>query len=184
MSDAIEQPRRGDWMQTFTGRAFWPVDPRADELDIEDIAHALSMMCRYAGHCLRFYSVAEHSVLMARAVPRQDALWALLHDATEAYVVDVPRPLKPYLPGYKQAEAAVLAAVAVRFGLRLPMPEAVKDADNRILHDESQQNMAAPPRPWTLPDAPPLGVELQFWPPERAEAEFLATFHSLTGGGR
>lgn len=170
--------RKGDWMQTFTGRAFWPMDPRPDEIEIEDIAHALSMMCRYAGHCLRFYSVAEHSVLLARAVPRDVALWALLHDAAEAYIVDVPRPLKPFLPGYKHAEAQVESAIAERFGLALPMPPSVKEADNRILHDESAQNMAAPPQPWNLPGEP-LGVRLQFWSPARARAEFMSEFRAL-----
>ena len=73
--------RKGNWMQTFTGRQFWPADPRADEIDIRDIAHALSMQCRYAGHCTQFYSVAEHCVLLANAIPEQK-LWALLHDAS------------------------------------------------------------------------------------------------------
>ena len=66
--------RKGDWMQTYTGRQFWPIDPRANEVHIEDIAHALSMMCRYNGHCRTFYSVAEHSVLVSQHVPPEHAL--------------------------------------------------------------------------------------------------------------
>src|SRR5438128_12538670 len=84
---------RGDWMQTYTGRAFYPLDPRLDDICIEDIAHALSMLCRYGGQCQEFYSVAEHSVLMSYAVNPQHALWALLHDATESYMGDLIRPL-------------------------------------------------------------------------------------------
>lgn len=171
--------RQGDWMQTFTGRQFWPVDPRADEVCIEDIAHALSMMCRYSGHCLRFYSVAEHSVLLARAASPENALWALLHDAAEAYVVDVPRPLKPFLPGYREAEAKVMEAVCDRFGLGLAMPAEVKALDNGILGDEQRQNMSAPPAPW-YHIGEPIGAVLHFWTPEQAEAEFLAEFHRLS----
>src|SRR5690606_29748913 len=97
--------RKGDWMQTFTGRRFWPLDPRPDEICIEDIAHALSMQCRYAGHCLSFYSVAEHSVLLSQHVAEPFRRWALLHDASEAYLVDVPRPIKGDLSNYRAVEA-------------------------------------------------------------------------------
>ena len=86
--------RKGDWIQTFTGRAFYVLDPRPEDVDIEDIAHALSMQCRFAGHCREFYSVAQHSVTASWLVPPEDALWGLLHDAAEAYVVDLPRPIK------------------------------------------------------------------------------------------
>lgn len=173
--------RAGDWMQTFTGRQFWPMDPRPDEVEIADIAHALSLQCRYAGHCRHFYSVAEHCVLMARAVPEPLRLWALLHDASEAYLVDVPRPIKPYLPGYKVTEAAVMLAICARFGLPPEMPGAVHAADNAILHDELAQAMAAPPVPWNLPGVP-LGVTLRFWTPVEAEFWFLTEFDHLTGG--
>lgn len=103
--------RSGDWIQTATGGQFWPMDPQPDEIDINDIAHALAMLCRFGGHCLRFYSVAEHSVLLSHAVPPEHALWALLHDATEGYLVDMPRPIKAFLPGYKEAEAGIVRAV-------------------------------------------------------------------------
>lgn len=178
----LSDHRLGDWMQTATGRQFWPLDPRPDEIDIVDIAHALSMMCRYGGHCIRFYSVAEHCVLMARAVSPENALWALLHDASEAYVVDVPRPLKASLPNYKNLEGYVMNAVCVRFGISHLMPAEVKSADNRILLDESAQNMGATPAPWGI-DGEPLGVVLQFWSPEQAKAEFLKEFAALKSAG-
>ena len=76
--------RIGDWIQTYTGRQFWPLDPRVDEIHIEDIAHSLSMRCCYGGHLTDFYSVAEHSVLVSLHVPQEFALWGLLHDAAEA----------------------------------------------------------------------------------------------------
>lgn len=171
---------RGDWIQTAAGHQFWPIDPRASEIVIEDVAHALSLLCRFGGHCLRFYSVAEHSVLMARAVSPENRAWALLHDATEAYLVDVPRPLKPFLVGYREAEDKIARAVCERFGLPLDMPAEVKAADTRILTDERQQNMAPAPKPWST-DTEPLGVTLQFWSPEQAKREFLAELSALFG---
>lgn len=174
------QRRAGDFMQTATGRKFWPMDPRAEEVFVEDIAHALSLQCRYAGHCLRFYSVAEHSVLIARHLRWEGvdvALWALLHDASEAYLVDVPRPVKPYLDGYKAAEAKVMAAVCDRFGLPNEMPAMVHDADNRIIADELVNLV---PMDWHVRYAgQELCVELRYWSPEKAREEFMATFDAL-----
>lgn len=168
---------RGDWIQTAMGRQFWPMDPRPDEVFLDDIAHALSMLCRFGGHCLRFYSVAEHSVLMARAAAPAVKRWALLHDASEAYLVDVPRPLKPFLIGYDKAEAKIMTAVAFRFNLHLGLPAQVKALDRAILMDEQLQNMAPAPVPWST-DVEPLGIELQYWSPDRARAEFLAAFEA------
>lgn len=178
----MSEMRQGDWMQTFSGKQFWPVDPRPEEIHIEDIAHALSMQCRFAGHCLRFYSVAEHSYLLSHAVCPDNALWALLHDASEAYLVDVPRPLKPHLPGYREAEDAVMAAVCARFGLSPGMPREVKIADGRILADEARQNMADPPVAWSDTGAP-LRIELPLWEPHIAKRMFLARFKQLTAPG-
>ena len=171
--------RRGDWMQTYPAGQFWPLDPRADEVHIEAIAHSLAMQCRYGGHCLRFYSVAEHCVLLSRRVESRHALWALLHDASEAYLVDVPRPVKGGLDGYRIIETAVMAAVVQRFKL-LPfqIPIAVHEADMRITTDEHHQNMA-PGLVWGSDQLEPLGVELQFWAPEEAEQRFLDRFSEL-----
>jgi hypothetical protein len=170
--------RQGDWIQTYTGRQFWPLDPRPDEIHIDDIAHALSLQCRYAGHCRRFYSVAEHSVLLARYVSPKNALWALLHDASEAYLVDVPRPIKPALTGYKAIENEVMAAVADRFGLSSSMPAEVHDADMRICVDEKAQNMT-PGLMWGIDGLKPIGAKLQFWSPEQAESAFVKTYCDL-----
>lgn len=181
--------RFGDWMQTASGKMFWPLDPRADEVDIHDIAHALANLCRYGGHCRRFYSVAEHSVLMARAVDAPWKLWALLHDAAEAYVVDVPRPLKRFLVGYRETEDRVLRCIVDKFGLRYNdtvlgtiIPDNIGIVDNRILLDEKAQNMVAGPAWGSLDGYEPLGVTLQFWTPEQAEGHFLDLFAELTVG--
>jgi hypothetical protein len=89
--------RKGSWQQTFTGRQFWPCDPRPEDVCLEDIAHHLALMCRFGGACRVFYSVAEHSVRVAELVwdrtngDREAALAGLLHDASEAYLVDIPK---------------------------------------------------------------------------------------------
>lgn len=172
--------RQGDWMQTSDGGQFWPLDPKPSEIRIEVIAHALAMQCRYAGHCIRFYSVAEHCVHMARAVSKPNKLWALLHDASEAYLTDVIRPLKPHLPGYYEAEKRVMDAVIDRFGLASVMPSEVKNADNRILVDERTQNMVQTPHEWVSDGLEPLGVDLMFWPPDAAKMKFLSCFRTIT----
>lgn len=169
---------RGSWTQTFTGRQFFPLNPRPEDIDPVDIAHALSNLCRYNGHVRRFYSVAEHCVLMSRTVPAEDALWALLHDATEAYVGDMVRPLKKHMPDYCAAEERVALAISERFGIPEQMPESVRDADNRIILDERAALLGDPPADWGIPGEP-LGVDIQEWRPERAEREYLARLTSL-----
>lgn len=173
--------RHGDFMQTYTGRKFFPMDPKPNEVCIRDIAHSLSLQCRYAGHCRRFYSVAEHSVHVARwlvGVAPEAALWGLLHDASEAYLIDVPRPVKPFLTGYKAAEEKVMAAVCARFGLPIAMTAAVHEADERIIADELVNLV---PMDWHARHDDPLGVTLRYWSPAEAEEEFLETFKALTG---
>lgn len=177
-------PRVGDWMQTYTARQFWPLDPRADEVFIEDIAHSLAMQCRYAGHSLKFYSVAEHSVLLCQWVldnggSQDEALWGLLHDASEAYLVDVPRPLKRHLRDYKAAEDRVMASVVERFGLSAKMPDIVHEADSRIIADElcNMRRMD-----WHAKHDDWLGVTLKFWSPEAAEKHFMWMFGDLAEG--
>jgi uncharacterized protein len=172
-------PRKGDWMQTFTGLAFWPVDPRPEEIRLEDIAAAISKLCRYGGHCRRFYSVAEHSVLVASQAPDHLKLAALMHDASEAYVIDVPRPLKAFLPGYKEIEERVEQAIATRFNLPWPLSDEIKQLDERIIEDERMQAMSEPPRFWGHREA--LGVTLKFWSPRAAACEFMSAFYRYGG---
>lgn len=170
--------RQGDWMQTASGRQFWPIDPRPQDIYIEDIAHALGMMCRYNGHCIKFYSVAEHSVHISRALPPEFALYGLLHDAPEAYIADIVRPAKRFIDGYVAVENRLMMAIAQRFNLPLTMPPEVKRADNAILADEAAQVMGPAPCSWNLAE-PPLGVEIAFWCPRRATLEFMARFREL-----
>ncbi len=173
--------RFGDWMQTFTRRAFWPLDPHVDDVDPVDIAHALSMLCRYGGHVEAFYSVAEHSVLMSTKVPAKDALWALLHDAPEAYLGDMIRPLKLAMTEYQVVESRLMGVICDRFGLQPGFPAAVKEADTRILRDERDALQGTPVMPWTvLEDVPALGVPIAGWDPAYAKQRFLDRFTELT----
>lgn len=181
LSAVVYPHKRGDFMQTFTARAFWPLDPNPADIEIRDIAHSLAMQCRYAGHCRRFYSVAEHSVLLADwmlGVAPEHALWALLHDASEAYMVDVPRPLKHSMPDYLAAERQVMRAVCRRFQLPDAMPVLVHEADQDIIADElvNMEHM-----PWHDKHDNPLGVKLRYWGPSIAETEFLNMYDTLIG---
>lgn len=176
-------PRRGPWIMTASGRPFWPADPRPEDISVLDLAHHLSLECRYAGACGWHYSVAQHSVLVSRLVPAEAALWGLLHDAAEAYIKDIPRPLKDLFGvTYRMLEAGILAAVASQFNLALPIPAAVHEADNRLLMTERAVLLPAGvdlPGPWGA-DAPPYpGVQIERWTPPRAEEEFLSRFWEL-----
>lgn len=169
-----------NWLQTYTGKQFWIDDPDPDSICIADIAHALAMQCRYNGHCLHFYSVAEHSVWVSRHVPEEFRLKALLHDASEAYLSDIVRPVKPQIKGYVEIEERLQNAIYEKFGLPPGMPPEVKAADNSILVDEKRQLMAPEPAPWHIPYEP-LGVEIMGLSPTHAEIFFLTEFQNITG---
>lgn len=171
---------RGDWMQLHSGGRFYPLDPRPEDINPEDIAHALSLLCRYGGHIDRFYSVAEHCVLMSKAVSRENALHALLHDATEAYVVDVPRPLKRYLPEYQRIEDDVWSAISQRFNVSKRVPTEVHDADVSILINETRVLMPNAERWPLLDDYMPLPATVVMgWSPALAKVRYLNRLKEL-----
>lgn len=175
-------PVSNTWMQVHSGEPFYPLEAKPEDIDIYDIAHALGMVCRFAGHCRRFYSVAEHSVLMSHTVDPEHAMWALLHDATEAYLGDIVRPLKHRLPGYLEAEERLADTIAIKFGLEGPMPDQVKEHDTRIVVDEREQIMTPSRLPWSaLEGYAPLGVIIEGWYPNKAVEMFLNRFHQLNG---
>lgn len=170
---------RGHWMQTYTGRRFFPLDPRPEDVDPVDIAHSLSMQCRYNGHSRKFMSVAEHCVLISQVVTPTNALWALLHDATEAYVGDMIRPLKLHMPEYRAVEDRVMLAIAERFGLDPMMPAEVHAADRRILLDERAALFDRPAGDWQI-DGEPFGVTIRAWRPREARRQYLKRLSELT----
>jgi 5'-deoxynucleotidase YfbR-like HD superfamily hydrolase len=174
--------RLGNWMITTSGVRYYPLDPRAEDVKIEDIAHSLAKQCRWGGHSKRFYSVAEHSVLVSAKVPREHALTALLHDATEAYLIDLPRPIKAHMPQYKKLELLNWRVIAERFRLPDDLPQCVHDADNAVLlaeanefFDSSQINLIG-----VLPSIQPARVSIHYLLPETAKQRFLDRFHDLT----
>ena len=179
---SLPRPERGPYIGTFTGK-FWPFDPRPEEVDIVHVAHSLAMTCRYTGACIRFYSVAEHSVHIARWLQCEGyspdtCLAALLHDAPESLsgFGDNARPSKVKAPIIKETEERIYRlAVAPAFGLSAALPDAVHEADSRIVADEMSQNMRERDPAYNNP----LGIELKCWPPYQAEEEFLAAFYAL-----
>jgi uncharacterized protein len=167
-------------MQTYTGRRFYPLAARVEDIDPIDIAHALGLICRYGGHVDRFYSVAEHCILMSQAVEPGHAAWALLHDATEAYVGDMVRPLKHHMPEYRDVEDRLMAVIAERFGLAgVTMPPEVKDADNRILLTERAALMSRTRHAWQQDDLEPLPVVVREYSPREAADAYLARMIEL-----
>ena len=173
--------RKGDWIQTYTGKQSWPIDARSEDTGIEDIAHALSNLCRYGGHCKRFYSVAEHSVLVSRFVSPHNAMNGLLHDAAEVYLVDVPRPIKSHLQGYKDIENRLLDVIFEYAGCTKSSLAEIKKIDTAILADEKIQAMGRPPADWGLTE-PSLGVEIRFWNPREAKLRFLERYADFKEG--
>ena len=134
----MTQERPGYWIDTYTGHFFWVLDPRPEEVYINDIAHALSLMCRFNGLCSEFYSIGQHSIIVSDHCPKELKLYGLLHDAAEAYVSDVPTPVKKCLPGFKEIEDGILSAVFRKYGLDFPIPEEVKTIDHGVLNDEAK----------------------------------------------
>lgn len=175
--------RKGDWLQTYTGRIFWPLDPRPEEVSIEDIAHALSLQCRFGGHPRTFYSVGEHSVRVSNEVPPSAALWGLLHDASEAYLVDLPSPIK-HCDGfgkiYRQVEKHLQAIICQRFGISRTEPESVRGVDLRMLITEQRDLLSQPPKPWAI-NVPPFQRQVVPVSSAAAERMFLARYCELTG---
>jgi len=172
------------WIETYTGRMVTPLAPNPRTLGITDIAYALANKCRYTGHTAKYYSVAEHSVLMAEHALSNgridEARWALLHDAVEAYLPDIPRPLKPGIPGWAEIEGRMERAVLTHFQLTLPalVREAVKSMDTRILLREAETLLVSGGLNWQIPGTP-LPVEIDGWEPNRARSRFLRLFTFL-----
>jgi len=166
---------------TVTGRYFDFIHPYRNTFSIEDVAHGLSNICRFGGHTRRFYSVAQHSVLVSHLVPRTDAFAGLMHDAAEAFIGDIPKPLKELLPDYKAIEKRVEEAVLLRFGLVLPLPPCVKRADLVALALEQRELMPPHDDKWALiegMDVPELSISPVS--ADEAKAMFLRRFHELT----
>lgn len=163
------------------GSFFCFENPESHDFPIELIAHSLSKLCRFNGHCKRFYSVAEHSVLVSRILPPHLQLVGLLHDASEAYVGDMPSPLKRMIPQYKEIEERVQAAMAKRHGLPYPFPYEIHEADKAVYRAERSQIAGGEDNLWytEFTDAKVTVTGMQ---PKDAEQFFLSTYRGLTNG--
>lgn len=172
------------WIQTRTGAKFDVLDPRPSLIDPRDIAWALAHQCRFSGHTSRFYSVAQHSVLVSLECAPDDALAGLLHDATEAYLCDLPRPIKRHTVcghHYRLMESRVWEAVATRFGISCDLPPSVERADVKLLATEARDLMAPLHPEWTTggPGSEALADRIVAVGPADALAMFAARFDEL-----
>lgn len=144
-----QQERIGDYIQVNSGRRFYVLDPRPEDITINDIAHALSNICRFTGHGNRFYCVGEHSILCARVARKLgystlQQLYCLMHDGSESVVNDLARPVKQNIPQYKEVEDCIMAVIWEVAGIPKPTEEdykVVKKIDNTLLINEMEQLM-------------------------------------------
>jgi hypothetical protein len=172
------------WIETYTGKQFSFTDPQEDQIYIEDIAHALSNLCRYSGHCNRFYSVAEHSVAVSELLAGD--LAGLLHDASEAYVVDIPSPLKPLITNYKTIEDRIMKVIATKYKFKYPCSQEVKYADVVQLSTEARHLLPSKGNDWnwkyfTGGERPiRYGIIPRCLAPQKAEQLFLDKYKEIT----
>lgn len=172
-------PDSEDFIQLHSGTDFHFLNPVPEEIHLEDIAHTLSLLCRFGGHTKTFYSVAEHSVRCSYAVEKGFEFEALMHDAAEAYLVDMPRPIKNTLQGYRDLESKLDKVVRKKFGLPEEMTKECKYVDNLLLATERRDLMPETRSPWIyLPD--PLPEIIEPWTFDQANKKFLERFAELT----
>ena len=171
------------WIQTYSGRQFWPLEPDSNDVNIIDIAHPLSLICRYSGHSERFYSVGQHCVELALygeevlKLPPKMCLYLLLHDSSEAYICDIPRPAKLIMPEYKGIEAKLEECIFTAFGLEYPMPNLVNELDTAMLATEAPVLMKKPPVPWGAMDVQPLPIKFMDLDMKAVEVLYLKLFN-------
>lgn len=168
------------WILTQSGQQFDLLRPTASMIKPVDIAHALSRLCRFNGHTRAHYSVAQHSLIVASLVPVEHQLVALLHDATEAYIGDMTRPLKAVMPEYKFVEHQIWLAVCERFDIQIDLPSCVKHADMVALATERRDLMPEHPGEWEcLRGIASMADVIVPLPAEYASAAFFSQLMTL-----
>ena len=177
----------GHWISLLSGAKFNYNKPEESDVTIDDIATALSNICRFSGHLPTFYSVAQHLVNASRLVPQEYAFDALMHDTAEAFTNDLPTPLKWALPIFKELETKIESAMGDKFGFLYPYPDCVKEADTIMLMLEKYyvklDNSVWPAyEEWTKKRIARYQskVDLKGWQPVRAKREFLERFEELS----
>lgn len=176
----FEVAKKSAWIQTYSGKKFYPLEPNAEYIDIEDIAHSLSMLCRFTGHVQQFYSVGDHSINVSYACDPKYALYGLLHDASEAYLQDLPSPLKNSgeFENYKKYESVLQTMIYNKFGLFEPEPPTVKKADMQMLATEARDLMGHIHPEW-VQKIEPLSSKINPLDPKTAKEKFLKRFKEL-----
>lgn len=177
-------PETNAWLETYTGRKYWAADPRAEDITIFDIAHSLAYKCRYNGHTANYYSVAEHCVtlaLLARSLrmPVDVQFQMLMHDGSEAYLPDVPRPIKHFFPGLVAMEKLNDRVIREWCGLSHDVPPVVKEWDSRIIVDERRQVLLPSGHQWVSDSLTPLNVTLACRDPYEAQMHFLSAYQVI-----
>ena len=173
------------WSQTYVGIKFDFLNPTIDMIDIQDIARGLSMLCRFSGQCKRFYSVAEHSYHASKLVTKENALFALLHDASEAYISDIVKPLKEQLTTYNIIEKRIQNVIFQKFQISDTRDVAeIKEIDYYLLHYEASKLLRTPSVDNWIDTRCVLPFELKYFSPDGAEHMFLKRFNELYNGGR
>lgn len=169
------------FIQTLSGKQFDYINSTIDDIDVEDIAGALSNICRFAGHLPEFYSVAQHSVLCSQIVSPEFAFEALMHDAAEAYCQDITAPLKALLPDYRQIEKRTDQLIRLKFGLPLEGSSVVKYADLTMLATERRDLDIDDSIPWVMLEGiPPTDLfEIHPLRPGQAFGLFINRFNEL-----
>lgn len=180
----LEQYKDKEWMETYTGCMFSVTMPDLKDINIFDVAHALSYKCRYNGHTRDFFSVSEHCVTLAylarhHGLPVDVQFQLLMHDAGETYLPDVPRPIKHLFPDLIRIEKVMDGMVRQRFGLSDLVPKIVKEWDSRILRDERRCVMMPSTNVWQIDSLEPLRVQLECWEPRTAETHFLQAYQTI-----
>ena len=172
------------YVSTYLGNRFYLTRPHIDDVAIEDIAHGLAYQCRFNGQTREFYSVAQHSVMVMNLVPEEHRLAALLHDAAEAYLGDMVKPLKNLFPAFSEIEAQVMAIIGQRFEVELvQLHPSVKWADLVALATEKRDLMPNSTELWTYLDGVvPVSQSIWPMPPNQAKIAFLEAFTKIQKG--
>lgn len=173
--------RKGGWMDTISGGRVNIFRPTWKMISIYDIAHALSMICRFGGHIKKFYSVAQHSILVSQICPEEYALQGLLHDATEAYCGDMIRPIKVLMPNYREMEDGLHRAISKAFDMKYgkKIQKIIKKYDNIMLVTERRDLKHGNGPQWAHIE--PLKEKIRPWGPNKARREFIERYLELTG---
>ena len=164
----IEDSRIGNYIETWMKIKFYPLDPRPEEINLYDIGRSLSHQCRFLGHINFHYSIAQHCVLLHDYIEEPHKKQMLMHDCSEAYLCDIPSPLKPHLTNYHELEKNLQTMIYEKYNIDVIEHPRVKECDSKIIFDEITAL-----KNYSITTPPALGVDILEWTPNKAYGEFL-----------